>query len=379
VGVSITPTCVPVPLLPCLPAMSAASQRMSFYDVFDEFDALSPAMFPPEAAAPPALDAYPPCEEVLSVSASPEPEAAPAQAPVPAPAGSRGARHWCFTLNHPSGDDEAHLGSLCDEIEAGHLRYLVMGREVGESGTAHLQGYLELKTPERLVWLRGHVHQYAHFEQRRGTREQARDYCMKDGDWIETGVWREEERGRRRDIEAMVEAASEGKSFYDAACEDASVAAFPQAYTKLLEGRALANTPAWRQVKVVVKIGPTGCGKTRSAMSRWPACFLQDCTIVPLWWDGYEGQKILILDEFSGQIPFHHLLRLLDGYPMRIPVKGAFTYGVWTEVIITSNHSVVSWYPKVPDIAPLLRRITEVQRYVGVDDIIIEHFHAALL
>ena len=303
---------------------------------------------------------------LLSPSASPSPEVDPG----PQPQAHRGstARHWCFTLNNPSDDEYYDLGSLCDQNPPGHVRYLVMGREVGETGTPHLQCYLELGIKERLTWLRANVNARAHYELRRGPREAARDYCMKDGEWIEFGEWREEERGRRRDIETMVEQASQGTPFYDACGLEPTTAQFPFAYGKLLEGRALSVTPAWRDVKVVVKIGPTGTGKTRSAFDDfWPDLFVQDFgSGNGIWWDGYSGQTLLLLDDFAGPgVSFVYLLRLLDGYPVRLPVKGAFTYGTWTEVVITTNKPIITWFPKEADISPLLRRIHHVERYVG--------------
>ena len=297
------------------------------------------------------------------LSASPDPAASPA----PSEAATRsGARHWCFTLNHPTDDEYNYLCCLPDTNETGHCNYIVVGREVGEAGTPHLQGYLELDCQQLLGWLKSHISQRAHWEKRRGGRDAAREYCMKDGEWYEAGRWREEERGRRRDVEAMVEQASQGTSFYDAAQEECTTALFPQAYSKLLEGHALANTPQWRVVTTIVKIGPTGCGKTRSAYDNWPHCFLQDCsTGSEIWWDGYTGQQRLILDDFEGCIPFRYLLRLLDGYPIRLKVKGAFTYGTWSEVIITTNVPIISWYRRRNDIAPLMRRIDHIERYTG--------------
>ncbi|GAI08280.1 unnamed protein product, partial [marine sediment metagenome] len=303
-----------------------------------------------------------------------------AGAPPSAPARGSYCKHWCFTLNHASDDEFAHLGSVCDTPATGICRYLVMGREVGEGGTPHLQGYLEMTERKRIQWLKDNISLRAHLEPRRGTREEARDYCMKDGDWIEVGFWREEERGRRRDIEIMVEQASQGVSFYDAALEEPTSAHFAFAYTKLLEGRALAETPAHRLVHVTVKIGPTGCGKTRAAFSCFPDLFLQDCSSgSEIWWDGYSGQTRLILDDFAGCIPFRYLLRLLDVYPIRLKVKGAFTYGVWSEVIITTNVPILSWYPKEHDITPLCRRIAVVHRYVGNNSFVCERFDPASL
>ncbi len=317
--------------------------------------------------------------DLLSPSAVADVEDAVA-GPASAPARQGGCRHWVFTLNHPGPDEYVHLACLCDELEAGNVRYLVMGREVGEGGTPHLQGYLELWTRKRLAWLKLHVNDRCHYEPRHGTREVARDYCCKDGDWIEFGDFHEEERGRRTDLETMVEQASQGTPFYDAVLAEATTAQFPHAYIKLLEGRALAETPAWRDVVVVVKIGATGCGKTRAALNIWPDVFMQDCSAGgEIWWDGYSGQRRLVLDDFDGHIPFKYLLRLLDGYPIRLKVKGAFTYGTWSEVVITSNSPISVWYRRVSDISPLLRRISVVHQYTGANEYVSNYICSAIV
>lgn len=63
-----------------------------------------------------------------------------------------------------------------------------------------------------------------------------------------------------------------------------------------------------------------------------------------VWWDGYEGQQLLILDDFTGWIPMTQLLNVLDGYPMTLNVKNGRSMAAWTEVIITSNLHPKAWY-----------------------------------
>jgi len=98
-------------------------------------------------------------------------------------------RNWCFTLNNP----QEH-GIVDDILPAlNSERYIVWQRERGANGTVHHQGYVECHAPMRLgamkEWLPS-----AHFEPRRGTREQARAYCMKadSRDGESAGPW---ERG----------------------------------------------------------------------------------------------------------------------------------------------------------------------------------------
>ena len=77
-----------------------------------------------------------------------------------------------------------------------------------------------------------------------------------------------------------------------------------------------------------------------------------------LWFDGYNGEKVLLIDDFSGWVKYRELLTLLDGYPYRCEMKGGHVWAKWNWVIITSNLDVKNWYNR-EDIDPLTRRISE--------------------
>jgi len=89
-------------------------------------------------------------------------------------------RHYVFTLNNPEGDLP----------EWSKIRYVSWQLEKGENGTPHWQGYVELTAPQRLAAMKKWLPR-AHFESRKGTREEAREYTRK-GDTRVDGPW---ERG----------------------------------------------------------------------------------------------------------------------------------------------------------------------------------------
>lgn len=63
-----------------------------------------------------------------------------------------------------------------------------------------------------------------------------------------------------------------------------------------------------------------------------------------LWFDGYDGQQAIILDDFYGWIDPATLFRMLDIYAMQLPIKGNFTWAFWNYVFITSNNPPEQWY-----------------------------------
>lgn len=94
------------------------------------------------------------------------------------PSQSRSTR-WCFTINNPTEENETTLQAL-------DVKYLVYGRETGEQGTFHLQGFVIWHHAKSLTSSREHLGG-GHLEPARGTNAQAADYCKKDGNYYETG------------------------------------------------------------------------------------------------------------------------------------------------------------------------------------------------
>lgn len=129
------------------------------------------------------------------------------------------ARNWCFTVNNPSA---AEVPAHPDE------RYIIWQLEKGESGTEHWQGYVEFRKALRLTQLKTWL-PTAHFEVRKGSQQQARDYCKKEegrvaGPW-ERGTCAAQDQGARNDIEAVrdrIRAGGSKREIYMEFCEVAA-------------------------------------------------------------------------------------------------------------------------------------------------------------
>jgi len=105
--------------------------------------------------------------------------------------------------------------------------------------------------------------------------------------------------------------------------------------------------------------GATGTGKSRTA---WEEATFDAYPKDPMskFWDGYRGQKHVVIDEFRGTIGISHLLRWLDRYPLLVEVKGSSVVCCANKVWITSNLHPRDWYPDMDQLTidALLRRLT---------------------
>lgn len=80
------------------------------------------------------------------------------------------------------------------------------------------------------------------------------------------------------------------------------------------------------------------------------------------WFDGYNEQPIVIIDDYRGEYPVPMFLKLLDRYPMQVPIKGGFVNWSPKKIYITSNVEPRHWYNEVDgrSLAAISRRFTEV-------------------
>lgn len=111
-------------------------------------------------------------------------------------------KYWCFTLNNYGAEDLLRLRAL-----GAQCNYLVFGYETApDTGTPHLQGYVEFETNQRFRRVKEKVGDNAHLEKRRGSAQEASDYCKKNDNLHEEfGSLSRPQPGRRNDWERLTE------------------------------------------------------------------------------------------------------------------------------------------------------------------------------
>lgn len=264
-------------------------------------------------------------------------------------------RHWCFTINNPTENEKQILSERWPlSPDCG---YMVWQTEEGEEGTRHIQGYVEFTQTRRLSFVKRILGGRAHLERRRGTRDQARTYCMKgesrvDGPF-EFGTWRSGGPGRRCDLQEIRERIDAGAAEME--LWENHFNTMVRNYRAVREYRHLKSTERDSPPVVHVLYGDTGTGKSRWAQDTFPNAYWKS---QDAWWDGYDGQECVIFDEFYGWIKFSVLLRICDRYPLRLERKCGFINFTSKTLIFTSNHEPDSWYQNISNFNAFIRRVT---------------------
>lgn len=275
------------------------------------------------------------------------------------------ARNWVFTLNNYSDDEAAALEALGTELPD-TLKYLVYGRETGEEGTPHLQGYASFSKRTTLARVKRIVGSRAHVEVARGTPKQASDYCKKDGDFKEYGTC-PAGKGARTDLQQVVEACKRGDSLKRLA-ED-HPAAMLRYGSQLVKMKGLYPPQKDICPEIHCFIGKTGVGKTRRV---YEFVNRDELWVHPgeRWFDGYDMHKAALFDDFDGGwFKITYLLKLLDRYRMQVPVKHGFVWWNPAHIYITSNLKPEDWYPNAHEEhrRALRRRLTEFGKILVVE------------
>jgi len=269
-------------------------------------------------------------------------------------------RALCFTYNNPpEGVDGESLSALLKS------QYLVVGREVGESGTPHLQGYVEWSNARTGASVKKKL-PTVHFEARKGTPKQASTYCKKEGDFDEIGDLTQQ--GKRTDLCDVRDAIiSGGSNFRDVAQDFPNVSAHRAAATLL----TYFERPRRFKPLVIWFYGSAGVGKSHRAMEMAYALTgdLDQIKVIgqnAKWWDGYDAHKAVIFEEVTEEFcSFKRMLMLLDRYECQVEVKGGMRQLRSRYMFITSSQPPDCTWKTDEKYDQLLRRIDHIQQILS--------------
>lgn len=258
------------------------------------------------------------------------------------------ARGWCFTINNYTDEDVAGLQGLPG--------YIIYGREVApDTGTKHLQGFAYFPNKATFKKVKS-MFPRAHLEVMKGTTQQAIEYCKKEGDYVEQGE--PPTQGKRKDLDVIKDKIKNKElvKMRDVVLEAKSLQSVKMAEA-ILKYHEVKRT--WKPF-VKWLYGPTGTGKTRTAMEE-----LGEDVYVAMesnkWWEGYDAHENVIIDDMRKDFcKFHVLLRLLDRYELRVECKNGSRQFLAKNIYITSCYHPKDMFDTREDVGQLLRRIDEI-------------------
>lgn len=254
------------------------------------------------------------------------------------------ANWWIGTIPH-------HCFVPYLPVDVGYIRGQL---ELAASGFLHWQLVFYFARKKQLVHCRTVFGSDGHYEPTRSPA--AIGYVWKDetrvpGSQFELGT-RPFRRNEKTDWSAVLLAAQAGDF------ESIPASVLVCHYRSLKSIRADSLRPVCVVREIYVFWGRTGTGKSRRA---WEQAGMDAYCKDPLtkFWDGYQSEEHVVIDEFRGIINIGHILRWFDRYPVRVEVKGSSSVLVAKKIWITSNMDPRDWYPELDEAtkAALLRRL----------------------
>lgn len=288
-------------------------------------------------------------------------------------------RKFVFTLHVA---DEGDIPPTLD-FEKDQVRFLIAQLEKAPStGKRHWQGYIEFTSAKRLAGVKAALKSTTvHIENAMGDAASNVRYCSKQesraypdrepfvfGEPSVACVARKKDQG----LKSIADALDEGASQTDL------IDMFPATmiqYRKQVKGyiteKRHREMGSDRPVYVEVRWGCTGTGKTQSVfrddyagtgvatsicakftppLQCWSKPKVFTKRGLAEWFDGYEGEPVLLLDDFypTTRTDADFLLSVLDKYYCRVNVKGDTVMAEWRHVVLTCNVSPELWF-KVND------------------------------
>lgn len=306
--------------------------------------------------------------------------------------GKERSRSWFCVLNNPQElyDGAPHVVAenvLEMWVSGSPTRTGAVAYCVSAQGLIHLHMVLEDSNVCRFSALKK-LYPKAHLEPTKGTKEQAEDYINKRGKFEEKGEQVlyiakfgeiKGNQGARKDFEVIEDLILSGKTPREIMDINFSYRRYEKMIKQAYYDKRIKETPFLRPVKVIWHVGESGSGKSYTAVkiaeTRGEDSLYMYTDYENGGLDGYNGEPVLFMDEFRGQMKYSVLLGLLQGYRGQIHARYTNVIPLWNEVHITSvlppdmvYQNMVCSNRDVDTLKQLMRRInTIVYHYIDVD------------
>lgn len=253
-------------------------------------------------------------------------------------------------LNKWVGDDDKRTGAVLFCVSA--------------LGLEHLHCVFESEKTFRPLSALKKLFPKVHIEITKGNKKQVEDYINKVGKFEEKGekiIAKSQVgeikgcQGKRTDLispDQIKEFILEGKKPQEIFWEYPQTLKSKGVVETLFYIHRKNTTPICRKVNVHWLFGSTACGKSYSYVELCEKYGVSEVYRVNDYanpFDTYQGEKILFLDEFRGNLPYGTLLGLLDVYQGQVRARYNDKVGLWSDIYITSPYTPFELYQNVSE------------------------------
>lgn len=266
------------------------------------------------------------------------------------------SRKWTWTKHYQTDSDYQDWVRF---VTGNGSRYTVYGKEkCPETGRLHLQGFSYFDNKQSLRQLK-QIDAQVHLEISQGSIEQNITYCKKDGNYTEHGT-PPMSRSSAAAAENRVQKRKERNALllHTDLLDLVESGELPLTQVPLIEKAkhiiAMQLRPYQHGAPRGVWIyGQPGTGKTFSVTTRYPDAYMKNQN---KWWDGYQGQETVLLDDLDTPILGHYLKRWMDAYACVGEIKGGHVNLRHKRFIVTANYSPDVLFAEDPIMAQAIKR-----------------------
>lgn len=271
----------------------------------------------------------------------------------------KSSRKFQLTINNP-----VEAGYTHDTIELimreFSTAYWCMCDEIGEQGTYHTHIFFIAKNGVMFDTVKNRF-PTAHIEDVKGSNENNYNYICKNGDkyadkketnlpntFKEFGTLPPDSKAGTTLSTEILEMIQNGSSDNDI------ITTYPSAIYKIdsiNKARQIINEEKYknefRHLSVTYLWGKSGSGKTRYVMEKYGYANVYRITDYEHPFDNYQGQKVVLFEEFRSSLKISDMLNYLDGYPLQLPCRYANKVAIYDTVYLATNIPIDKQYPEI--------------------------------
>lgn len=290
----------------------------------------------------------------------------------------KSSRKYQLTINNPIEKKYTH-DTIKIILEQFSLVYWCMCDEIGKEGTYHTHIFFIAKSGVMFDTVQNRFYG-AHIEAARGGNTDNYNYIRKIGDkyadkqetnlpdtFEEFGTFPADRQSCNSLSNEIFEMIENGSTDYEI------ISSYPNSYKnidsirkarQIIEEEKVKNK--FRNVYVCYLWGKTGTGKTRTVMEKYGYENVCRITNYEHPFDNYNGQKVILFDEFRSSLKIGDMLTYLDGYPVMLPCRYSDKVALFDTIYFATNIPIEQQYENVQLYEPeafkaFLRRINEIK------------------